>query len=107
MIAFFLYIFYNEIGDTMKRTIGILLKAFLVLIVIGWISLIFVEYNRYQKNEPMIINLKSETLEYDDGHVYVNYGLGYKTITYERTSLYGREFGHLFIKVRNEAPNNS
>ena len=32
--------------------------------------------------------------------------LGYKTITYERTSLYGREFGHIFITVREQLPNN-
>lgn len=90
----------------MRRTLGILLKTVIVLLVIAWISLIVYEYIRYQNKEPMLVKLKEEVLDYDDGHVYVNYGLGYKTITYERTSLYGREFGHIFITVREQLPNN-
>lgn len=89
-------------GDTMKRTLGILLKGLLVTIVVLWIILILVEYFRYQDNEPMLVVLNSETIAYDDGHVYVNWGLGYKTITYERTSIYGKEFGHIFIPVREK-----
>ena len=78
----------------------------LVTVVVVWIGLILVEYFRYQDNEPMLVVLKEETLAYEDGHVYVYWGLGYKSITYERTSIYGKEFGHLFIKVREEIPNN-
>jgi len=88
----------------MRRTLGILFKVLLVGIVIVWIGLILTEYFRYQDNNPMLVVLKEETLAYDDGHVYVSWGLGYKTITYERTSIYGKEFGHLFIKVREELP---
>lgn len=69
-----------------------------------WIGLILTEYFRYQDNDPMLFLLKEETLSYEDGHVYINWGLGYKTITYERTSIYGKEFGHLFITVRDELP---
>lgn len=90
----------------MKRTLGILLKGLLVTLVVAWIGLILIEYFRYQDNNPMLVVLKEETLAYDDGHVYVSWGLGYKTITYERTSIYGKEFGHLFINVREEIPNN-
>lgn len=88
----------------MKKTLGILFKIFLLAVVVIWVGLIVVEYVRYQKNEPMLIVLKEKTLSYDDGHVYVYWGLGYKSITYERTSLYGKEFGHIFIKVRDEMP---
>lgn len=88
----------------MKKTLGIIFKVLLVSIVVIWVGLILIEYFRYQDNEPMLVVLKSETLSYDDGHVYVYYGLGYKTITYERTSLYGKEFGHIFIKVRESMP---
>lgn len=88
----------------MKKTLGILFKALLILVVVVWIGLILVEYFRYQDNEPMLVVLKEETIPYDDGHVYVYWGLGYKAITYERTSLYGKEFGHIFIQVREELP---
>ena len=90
----------------MRKTLGILFKVLLVSIVVVWIGLILVEYFRYQDNEPMLVVLKEETIPYEDGHVYVYWGLGYKSITYERTSLYGKEFGHIFIKVREELPEN-
>ena len=91
----------------MKKTLGILLKVVIISVVALWIVLIITEYIRYQENDQMLVVLKSETLAYDDGHVYVNWGLGYKTITYERTSIYGKEFGHAFIPVRDTLPNNS
>lgn len=91
----------------MRRTLGILFKVLVVGIVIGWIGLILTEYFRYQDNSPMLVVLKEKTIAYDDGHVYVNWGLGYKTITYERTSIYGKEFGHIFIKVRETLPKNN
>ncbi len=70
-------------------------------------GLILTEYYRYQEDKPMLVVLKEETLNYEDGHVYVYYGLGYKAISYERTSLHGKEFGHIFIKVKEKIPNNS
>lgn len=91
----------------MKKTLGILFKALLVTVVVVWIGLILVEYFRYQDNEPMLVVLHEERIPYEDGHVYVRWGLGYKTITYERTSLYGKEFGHIFISVREQLPDNS
>ncbi len=84
----------------MKRTLGIIFKVFLIILVGMWIALIITEYTRYQNNEPMLLVLNEETLTYPDGHVYIYWGLGYKSITYERTSLYGKEFGHIFISVR-------
>lgn len=91
----------------MKKTLGILLKSLLILVVILWVGLIFVEYFRYQDNEPMLVVLHEEKISYEDGNVYVYWGLGYKAITYERTSLYGKQFGHIFTPVREELPYNS
>ena len=90
----------------MKKTLWFIFKALLITIVVAWIGLILTEYFRYQDNEPMLVVLKEETLAYEDGHVYVYWGLGYKSITYERTSIYGKEFGHIFTKVRTEIPDN-
>ena len=84
----------------MRKTLGIIFRVILVLIAVLWMSLIIVEYVRYKDDEPMLIVLKQETLTYDDGHVYVYYGLGYKSITYNRTCIYGKEFGHIFTSVR-------
>ena len=88
----------------MKKTIGIVFKILLLVVVVLWVGLIVTEYYRYQNNDPMLVVIKSETLTYDDGLVFVNYGLGYKSITYNRTSLPGREFGHIFIRVREKMP---
>ena len=43
------------------------------------------------KEDHDIVLLNSETLTYEDGRVYVNYGLGYKSIVYSR-SWKGKEF---------------
>lgn len=91
----------------MKKTLGIIFKVLIITLVLMWIALIIIEYIRYQDNEPMLVVLKEETLSYQDGHVYIYYGLGYKAITYERTSIYGKEFGHIFINVRDSLPINS
>jgi len=90
----------------MRKTLVILFKILLVMVVVVWMGLILVEYFRYQDNEPMLVVLKEETKAYEDGNVYISWGLGYKTITYERTSIYGKEFGHIFISVRDELPQN-
>ena len=88
----------------MKKVIEIAYRTLLVLVVVIWIGLIVTEYNRYQKGLPMLVLIKEETKTYNDGYVVINYGLGYKTITYERANLKGREFGHLFIGVRDKLP---
>ena len=88
----------------MKKTLGIIFKVLLVAVVVVWLGLIIVEYFRYQNNDPLLVVLKKDVIDYEDGHVYVYWGLGYKAITYERTSIYGKEFGHIFIKVREQLP---
>lgn len=94
------------IGDTMKKTLGIIFKVLLLVLIVMYASIIFLEYNRYNNDLPMLLVLKEETLTYDDGHVYIYYGPGYKSIIYERDSLHGKEFGHIFINVRDSLPEN-
>lgn len=88
----------------MKKVVEILYRTLLIIVVLLWIGLIYVEYRRYQQDMPMIISLKEETKTYEDGYVIINYGLGYKSITYERANLKGKEFGHIFIRVKEEMP---
>ena len=88
----------------MKKLIMTILKVVMVLLVISWIILIIAESNRYKNDEPMIITLNEEIREYSDGSVHIYYGLGYKKIIYERTSLEGKEFGSIFTKVKTELP---
>ncbi len=88
----------------MKKIVGIAIRIIMILLVLAWVGLIIVEHSRYLNDEPMLVVLKEEVKTYEDGHVYVYYGLGYKAITYRRTSLYGKQFGHLFTKVKEEVP---
>ena len=104
-MLFFIASFIINIGDTkMKKTVEIVYRTILIVVVVVWIGLIFIEYTRFQKDLPMVVLIKEETKTYDDGYVVINYGLGYKTITYERSSIKGKEFGHIFIKVREKLP---
>ena len=88
----------------MKKAVEIIYRVLLVIVIIIWMGLIYIEYKRFNNDLPMIVLLKEETKTYDDGYVVINYGLGYKSITYERANLKGKEFGHIFIKVREEMP---
>lgn len=97
-------IFYNCVGEIMKKIIMIILKVLMVVLVLSWILLVVAESNRYKNDEPMIITLSEKIIDYTDGSVHVYYGLGYKKIIYQRTSLEGKEFGNIFIKVKEELP---
>lgn len=64
--------------------------------------LLFVEFDRYQKELPMLFPIKdTEVHVYNDGNVEINTGPGYKTITYNRDSVIGKEFGHIFMNEKN------
>jgi hypothetical protein len=88
----------------MKRTLGILLKGLAIILIVSWVGLILIEHNRHSQGKPMLVVLNKKIIDYYDGHVYVYTGLGYKSIIYERTSLNGKEFGPIFISVRNKLP---
>lgn len=88
-----------------RKVIEILYRVLLVLVVVIWVGLIIVEYRNYQKGNDMIALLKEKVKTYDDGTVTIDYGLGYKSITYNRESIRGREFGHLLLRERTKTPN--
>ncbi len=87
-----------------KKAIEITYRLLLAVIILLWVGLIIVEYTRYRDEKPMLVLLKEDKIFYDDGEVIVDYGLGYKSITYNRSNLKGREFGHIFISVREKLP---
>ena len=89
----------------MKKALGYLVKAIFIIIVVSWVFLVIVERIRYNDNKPMLVVLKEKTIDYDDGKVYVYWGLGYKVIIYKRTSLNGKEFGPFFETVKDRLPN--
>lgn len=105
MLLFFICSYIIKMVILVKRAIEIIYRLLLVLIIVLWIGLIVMEYNRYQKNLPMLVLLKEDKITYDDGYVIIDYGLGYKSITYERANIKGREFGHIFISVREKLLN--
>lgn len=86
----------------MKKGVSIAIKCTIVILALLYAVLLFVEFNRYEKNLPMLFPIKDTEIHvYDDGEVEINTGLGYKTITYNRDSAIGREFGHIFIQEKN------
>lgn len=85
-----------------KGYISLIIKIVIVLLASSYAVLLFVEYNRYQKDLPMLIQVKNTELHvYQDGDVEINTGLGYKTITYNRDSVQGKEFGTIFLEEKN------
>lgn len=99
-----MYSYIIKLVILVKRALEIIYRILLAIIIILWIGLIIIEYTRYKEEKPMLVVLKEDKIFYDDGSVTVDYGLGYKSITYNRTSLNGREFGHIFIVVRDKVP---
>ena len=84
----------------MKKTIFLILKITILVILFAWIIIVFTDYFRVrQGNNPMFC-LSEETKQYEDGSNYICTGLGYKMIKYNRTCLSATEFGPFIIKER-------
>ena len=86
----------------MDRTIGKIIKILLVVLLIGWVSLVLTDYIRNSNGKDPIFCLKRTTKKYSDGKVYICTGLGYKSIRYDRKSIDAIEFGPFFINERTE-----
>ena len=85
-----------------KKGLIITICVLVVLIIASLITKYIDTANVSTGHEPeYCIKIVSQ-----DGGKVTYWGLGYKSITYERTSIYGKEFGHIFTKVREEVPNN-
>lgn len=93
--------FYEEKKNPVKEKIVKILNVLLLVVVIAWAGLVLFEYfNVRGKNEPKFCFWKQETKVYDDGNVESCIGLGYKVITYNRTSYRALEFGPFWISER-------
>ncbi len=85
-----------------KGIVSLIVKIVIVVVAASYAILLFVEYNRYQHDLPMLIQTKNTDIHvYQDGDVEINTGLGYKTITYNRDSVQGKEFGTIFLEEKN------
>ena len=85
----------------MKKVLVNILKILIILLVIMWICILFLDYfNTHQGKEPKFC-IKEETKVYDDGTVYICTGLGYKLYKYDRKSISAFEFGPFFLQERN------
>ena len=86
----------------MKKGISLIIKCTIILIAGLYAVLLFIEFDRYENNKPMLLPIKDTEIHmYNDGEVEINTGLGYKTITYNRDSVSGKEFGTIFIQEKN------
>ena len=87
----------------MRRIVENITKILLIILLIGWVSIVFTDYFRNVDGKDPIFCLKEETKKYSDGEVYICTGLGYKAFRYERKSIDGTAFGPFFIKEKTRA----
>jgi len=86
----------------MKKIVVTTLKIMVIVLIVAWIAMIFVDYFKARSEKPMLFCIKEETKVYDDGTVYSCTGLGYKMYKYDRKSISAVEFGPFFIKERKK-----
>lgn len=84
----------------MKKIIINIVKILIILLVIAWIAIIFIDYFKARDHQDPLFCIKEEIKTYDDGTVYSCTGLGYKLFRYERKSISAVEFGPFFIQER-------
>lgn len=81
----------------MKRIIENIVKVLVILLIIAWIVIIFIDYFRVGQGKNPKFCLTEEVIKYEDGETYKCVGLGYKMFRYNRKCS-GIEFGPFFIK---------
>ena len=84
----------------MRRIVENIIKILLILILIGWVTIVFVDYFRNVDGKDPMFCLKENTKTYSDGEVYTCTGLGYKAFRYERKCIGGTAFGPFFTKEK-------
>ncbi len=93
--------FYDDKKTLIKDRVVRVLNVLLLLLVIAWAGIVLFDYfNVRGKNQPKFCFWKQETKVYEDGNVESCIGLGYKVITYNRTSYKALEFGPFWITER-------
>lgn len=86
----------------MKDVLKVIGTFLIIVLVACYFSLIALEYARYQRSYPMLVILKEKETKVKNGSIYEFYGLGYKKIIYDLDNFEGKEFGHLFIKIKDK-----
>jgi len=78
-----------------------ILNIAIILLFIGWISIIIIDYKKVQNDQKAIFCLEIIIYEYEDGSVEECQGLGYKVYYYDRTSLNVKtDFVTFWMKIR-------
>ncbi len=72
-----------------------------VLLLLGWVGIIFIDYQNAAKEKSPKFCLKKEIKEYNDGTTTSCTGLGYKIYIYDRADIKAHEFGTIFLKEKN------
>lgn len=81
----------------MKRIIENIVKVLIILLVIAWIVIIFIDFFRAKSEKNPMFCISENIREYDDGETYECIGLGYKMYRYNRRCS-GIQFGPFFLK---------
>lgn len=81
----------------MKRIIENIVKVLIILLVVAWIVIIFVDYFRAGDGKNPKFCISESVIKYNDGETYKCVGLGYKMYRYNRTCS-GIQFGPFFLK---------
>ena len=84
----------------MKKTFFTILKVVVLILILLWIVMVFVDYFKVKNGGRPTVCLSEQIKEYEDGSNTICYGFGYKTIFYNRTCLKATEFGPFIIKER-------
>lgn len=87
----------------MRRIIENVLKVLAIILVVSWISMVFIDYFKAKDEKDPLFCIKKETKIYSDGEVFACTGLGYKMYRYEREKIRAIEFGPFYIKERTSA----
>ncbi len=76
------------------------ISAIITIVLIAWVGLLAYDYYRATKNQPPLVVLKEEKIEYSDGSVVEYTSFGYKYIEINRKKMgKGYMFGGFWIKV--------
>ncbi len=83
----------------MKKTLITILKVAILLAIVIWIAIVFLEFLNVKKGENPKFAVAKTVKTYEDGSNTIYYGLGYKVIKYNR-ACQATEFGPIFITER-------
>lgn len=86
----------------MRRIVEITVKVLLILAIVVWLTIVFIDFFRTKSEKDPLFCLKTQIKKYPDGETFECIGLGYKMYRYNR-SFSAVEFGPFFIKEDLEA----